>query len=86
MPFWVGSEPTITQPVGSATSAVVRPMPPGHAPPRCGTVANTDCWPPGVTWTIVEPVPCALAALLKLLTSTLPAVRLPVLRGTTATP
>jgi hypothetical protein len=34
MPFWVGSEPTITQPVGSATSAVVRPMPPGHAPPR----------------------------------------------------
>src|SRR6185437_13969096 len=29
MPFWVGSEPTITQPVGSATSAVVRPMPPG---------------------------------------------------------
>jgi hypothetical protein len=51
-----------------------------------GTVANTDCRPPGVTWTIVEPVPCVLAALLKLLTSTLPAVRLPVLRWTTATP
>jgi hypothetical protein len=31
-------------------------------------------------------VPCALAALLKLLTSTLPAVRLPMLRWTTATP
>ncbi len=42
-PFLVGSEPTTTQPPGSATRAVVRPTPPGHARPRWPTVANTDC-------------------------------------------
>ena len=36
--------------------------------------------------TIVVPVPCTLALLLKLLTRTLPRNRSPVLRGMTATP
>jgi hypothetical protein len=86
LPFLVGSEPTITQPLRSTDRAVVRPTPPGQ-PARCGlTRANCDLWPDGVTWTIVVPVPWALAWSLKLLTRTLPRHRSPVLRGTTATP
>src|SRR5262249_61540565 len=61
LPFLVGSEPTITQPLGSTLSAVVRPTPPGQAPPRLPILANCDTWPSGVTWTIVVPVPCTLA-------------------------
>src|SRR5579863_9113359 len=66
----VGSEPTITQPLGSATRAVVRPTPPRHA----GSLiwANRLALPPGETWTIVVPVPWALALSLKLLTRTSP--------------
>ena len=40
----------------------------------------------GTGTTIVEPVPCVFALLLKLLTRTSPACRRPVLCGTTATP
>ena len=84
LPFWVGSEPTITQPLRSATRAVVRPTPPGHLVSLMP--ANSDMPPCGLTWTMVVPVPCALALSLKLLTRTSPRCRLPVLRGTTATP
>ncbi len=80
----VGSEPTITQPLGSATRAVVWPTPPGHAGSL--TWANRLALPRGDTWTMVVPVPWAFAELLKLLTSTSPPYRWPVLRGTTATP
>src|SRR5215469_7303397 len=83
-PLAVGSEPTITQPLGSATRAVVRPTPPGQA--RSATVANRLALPPGETWTNVVPVPWTLPLLLKLLTSTLPLCKSPVLFGTTATP
>src|ERR1700733_9597968 len=70
-PFAVGSEPTITQPLRSATRAVVRPTPPGHL--LSEICANRLALPPGDTWTIVVPVPCVLAMSLKLLTSTSPA-------------
>src|SRR5271170_3874616 len=89
-PFCVGSDPTITQPLRSTTRAVVRPTPPGQA--LSVIPANCDTAPPGLTWTMVVPVPCTppgfavVAALLKLLTSTSPRCRSPVLRGTTATP
>jgi len=39
--------------------------------------ANLVRWPPGLTSTIVVPVPCRLALLLKLLISTLPRRSLP---------
>ena len=42
--------------------------------------------PSGATSTIVVPVPCALLELLKLLTRMWPSVRLPIERGTRATP
>ena len=68
LPPLVGSEPTITQPLRSTVSAVVRPTPPGQ-PRRCGlTLANSETWPCGVICTMVVPVPCTLALLLKLLT------------------
>src|ERR1700689_702727 len=85
-PPLVGSEPTITQPLRSDASAVVRPTPPGQPGRLRSILANTDTWPNGETWTIVVPVPCTFALLLKLLTSTSPRCRKPVLRGTTATP
>src|ERR1700722_17742517 len=84
VPLTVGSEPTITQPLGNATRAVVRPTPPGHAASL--TEANSDALPRGETWTMVVPAPWTLAELLKLLTSTSPPRRSPVLCGTTATP
>jgi hypothetical protein len=83
-PFCVGSEPTITQPLRSTTRAVVRPTPPGHL--LSLMPANSETLPRGLTCTIVVPVPCTLALLLKLLTSTSPRYRRPVLCGTTATP
>src|ERR1700722_9211819 len=84
----VGRLPTTTQPPGSTDSAVVKPIPPGHGP-------DVDAWliwanwvtvPSGISWTMVDPVPCALLALLKLLTSTPPCTRSPVLWGTTTIP
>src|SRR3984957_4911738 len=83
-PLTVGSEPTTTQPLGSATRAVVRPTPPGHAASLI--LANRLALPRGETCTMVVPVPWTLAELLKLLTSTSPPCRSPVLPGTTATP
>src|SRR5215467_16285242 len=75
VPSAVGRLPTTTQPPGRMPRAVVRPTPPGHGPGSEEAVicANTVCfWLPGETCTIVVPVPCWFAALLKLLTSTLP--------------
>ena len=86
LPPWVGSEPTITQPLRSTERAVVRPTPPGQPARWRFTLANSDMRPRGVICTIVVPVPCVLVLSLKLLTRTLPWRRLPVLRGTTATP
>jgi hypothetical protein len=61
LPPLVGSEPTITQPLRSTVSAVVRPTPPGQ-PRRCRlTFANSETWPCGVICTIVVPVPCTFA-------------------------
>src|SRR4029077_7219443 len=86
LPPLVGSEPTITQPLRSTVSAVVRPTPPGQ-PRRCRlTVANSETWPCGVICTIVVPVPCTLALLLKLLTRVFPWPRCPVLTGTADPP
>src|SRR5580704_715874 len=82
--FTVGSEPTITQPLRSTTRAVVRPTPPGQE--LSLIPANSDILPCGLTCTMVVPVPCALVLSLKLLTSTSPRCKRPVLCGTTATP
>src|SRR5450755_1972590 len=90
VPSAVGRLPTITHPERKATSAVVSPTPPRTE--LAGIVANSFCWPPGETSTIVVPRPCsppgaaAVGALLKLLTRTSPAVRSPRDRGMTATP
>src|SRR3984885_9276744 len=89
MPPWdVGRLPTTTQPPGRMPSAVVSPMPPGHAWPAGSEamLANTLVLPAGETWTMVFPVPCTLALSLKLLTRTSPAVSLPPEAGTAATP
>ncbi len=88
VPSVVGRLPTTTQPPGRMPRAVVRPTPPGHGPGSEDALicANSVCWPPGETCTIVVPVPCSFAELLKLLTRTSPLTRLPVLVGTTATP
>src|SRR5215472_2813672 len=89
VPSAVGRLPTTTQPPGRMPRAVVRPTPPGHGPgsEEAFICANTVCCLlPGDTCTIVVPVPCWFAELLKLLTRTSPLTRLPVLVGTTATP
>ena len=84
----VGRLPTTTHPPGSTDSAVVSPIPPGQGP-------DVDAWlicanwltePSGISCTMVVPVPWALAASLKLLTSTPPRTRFPVLEGTTTIP
>ena len=81
MPLLEGVLPTTTQPPGSTSSAVVRPTPPGHDPGSMLrlTLANSDRWPPGEISTSVLPVPCWFALSLKLLISTSPARRRPVL-------
>ena len=86
-PFSVtGRLPTITYPSPSTLSAVVSPTPPGH-PGRVGsTCAKTLAPPAGETCTMVVPVPWVLLLELKLLTSVSPPTRLPVLKGTLATP
>src|SRR5580658_4395585 len=86
LPPLVGSEPTITQPLCSATRAVVRPTPPGHPARRRLILANTHVLPDGVTSTIVVPVPWMLPELLKLLIRMLPRNSSPVLREMTAMP
>src|SRR5580658_7817628 len=87
-PAAVGRLPTTTQPPGRMPSAVVRPIPPGHDMPAgsCENWANKLVEPLGETWTMLVPVPCTLALLLKLLTRVSPATRAPMEVGTTATP
>src|SRR5580704_5860563 len=88
MPSVVGKLPTITQPLRKTTSAVVKPTPPGHGP---GSAAGSICanrlkFPWGEICTIVVPVPCKLALLLKLLTKMLPRCNRPTDRETRKTP
>src|SRR5260370_31108496 len=70
VPSVVGKLPTITQPLCSTTSAVVKPTPPGHLP---GSVlaliwAKTfTVFTSGETSMIVVPVPLCIAPLLILL-------------------
>jgi hypothetical protein len=84
----VGKLPTITNPERSATRAVVNPTPPGQAPGSDPALmlANSDRLPLGEICTMVVPVPCRFAELLKLLTKTLFATNVPAVVGTTATP
>ncbi len=84
----VGRLPTTTHPPGSTDSAVVRPIPPGHGPEVDAWVICANCVtvPSGISCTIVVPVPCALAASLKLLTRTPPCTRFPMLWGTATMP
>src|SRR5579884_1345823 len=94
VPSVVGRLPTITNPLRVTASAVVNPTPPGHGPGRAaGSIcANTDAspgvrsFPPGGIWTIVVPVPCSFAELLKLLMSSSPRASNPTLRGTVTIP
>src|SRR5215831_20105672 len=88
LPFFVGRLPTTTNPLRSATSAVVSPRPPGQGPGSLfgSIIANWLRLPVGETSTMVVPVPCRLRWLLKLLTSTSPATNRPIVVGTTATP
>ena len=87
-PALVGRLPTTTQSLPRIASAVVRPIPPGHAPGRCAALiwANTRTERFGATSTIVVPVPWVFALSLKLLTRTSPRCSLSLLRVTTATP
>src|SRR5258708_6434621 len=87
-PLVVGRLPTTTHPPFRMDSAVVRPIPPGHLPGRCAALifAKRCTAPCGETETMVVPVPCWLALLLKLLTRMLPLTSLPWLWPTTATP
>src|ERR1019366_7868325 len=88
VPSFVGKLPTITNPERKATRAVVSPTPPGQLPgsDAASILANSVKTRLGEIWTIVVPVPCRLATLLKLLTSTLFATRAPFVLGTIATP
>ena len=87
-PATVGRLPTITQSLPRMARAVVRPTPPGHAPgSRAALIwANSLTVWFGATSTIVVPVPCVFALLLKLLTRTSPRWSLSLLLVTTATP
>ena len=71
------------------------PTAPWSTRSRPGTVPVVEAWviwanwvtvPSGISCTMVVPVPCALATSLKLLTSTPPCTRFPVLWGTTTIP
>src|SRR5215469_7096293 len=88
VPSEVGRLPTITQPLRNATRAVVRPTPPGHGPgSSVATISAKSSTPPlGLICTMVVPLPCWLALLLKLLTRMLPATSFPAVTGTKATP
>ena len=74
----------MTKPLRRTTSAVVSPT----TPPGDDGAIRANWWtaPCGETSMIVEPVPCWLAWLLKLLTSTSPRRRSPTVLGTTAVP
>src|SRR5258707_15057678 len=87
-PTAVGRLPTTTQPPWRMPSAVVSPTPPGQDRPAgsLARLANSCIEPVGDTCTSVVPVPWTLALLLKLLTRVSPAVSLPAVVGTPATP
>src|SRR5207237_9417577 len=88
LPAVAGSLPATARPVFSATRAVVKPSPAGQGPGKLWALicANRLTVPLGEICTIVVPVPCRLALLLKLLTRMLPRVSEPAVVGTTATP
>src|SRR5450755_1862921 len=88
MPSLVGRLPTTTNPLRSAPSAVVRPTPPGQGPGNVAGLIEAKSFtvPPGVISSIVVPVPCRFAELLKLLIRRSPRVRFPTDRGTTTIP
>jgi hypothetical protein len=74
----VGRLPTTTVPFRNIARTVVRPTPPGQRWWAVSLiVANTDCCPVGLICMMVEPVPCSLLLLLKLLTSTASRWRFP---------
>src|ERR1700722_15619659 len=87
-PVVVGKLPTTTQPPGRIPSAVESPIPPGQVWPSgsCESCAKSCTDPWGEICTMVVPVPCTFALLLKLLTRVSPATREPVVVGTEATP
>src|SRR5579872_2011256 len=87
-PLALGRLPATMYPLRRATRAVVSPTPPGQAPAgdAGASLANSLTLPPGEISTIVVPVPWRLDLALKLLTRTSPAVRSPLLAGTTAIP
>jgi hypothetical protein len=62
--------------------AVVSPTPPGHPATVGGRWANTPTWPSVWTSTMVVPVPWSFDLLLKLSTSTSPAVTEPTVSVT----
>jgi hypothetical protein len=67
---------------------VVRPIPPGHGSDDGSerSRAKSRAEPSGAISTMVLPVPCTLALLLKLLTSMSPRTSLPAVCGTTVSP
>ncbi len=84
VPSVLGALPTITQPDFSITIAVERPTPPGQPSRVCGKVAKVViCWVAGAYFTMVVPVPCRLALLLKLSTRMSPFRMLPADAGAT---
>src|ERR1700733_4544360 len=86
VPSDVGKLPTITRPLRRATRAVVNPIPPGHDTLAASIRANWLNFPLAAICTIVVPVPCWLAPLLKLLMRKRPSTRSPLVRGTRAIP
>jgi len=78
----------MTHPRLRTASAPVSPTPPGQEPGSAvgSIVTKVLTWPPGVTWTIVVPVPCRFALLLKLLISAFPCPRPPTLSGMSTKP
>ena len=82
----VGRLPTITKPLRSATSAVVKPIPPGQDTLLGSIWAKRLNVPLGAICTMVVPVPCWFPPLLKLLIRNRPSTRFPFFRGTRATP
>src|SRR5487761_1151188 len=83
LPLVVGRLPTTTSPLRKTDRAVLSPIGPFTCPDR---LAKTLALPAGEICIMVTPVPCLLAASLKLETSTSPATNFPVDAGTTATP
>ena len=86
LPFVVGRLPDDYNPLRSATSAVVRPIPSRTVHLLASICANKLNVPLAAICTIVVPVPCQFAPLLKLLIRNRPSTSFPLLMGTCATP